>query len=1341
MANTGMSAQNPSQGIRLAGQTGKKRFVIAQRQPWDLPRDEVKLPPPGTSIGPPPTFNLITSVLPPLLMMGGSLIYSLVSNTGGLKTMIPMLIMSMGFPLASAIGLWYQKRDYHRKVAARENDYRVKLKSSKEQIQKLSQEQRDVLEQEYPALPKLTRIALEQGQHPRLWCRRPRDLDFLSLRYGVCPGKPTFSIAPPQYPDQTDKLFLLATEVSKNLQTIQKLPALLDLPRVGSIAITGRQADATYSTARRILLDILVHHSPEDVRVVCISDGPSAEAQWEWLKWAPHSRAFSPEVSPKYLAFTEPSIGASLHWLSDEFNDRRGRESSPGQKGPIGSAIVVFMDDQGIARSTPDIARIAESGHTCGIYLVFVGGRNWPRECRARLDLLEGNTFRYSETWAGEGDRELKEGLVESAEMADCERIVRSLAGLELAGGSSSASLPDSIRISQVLGCSRLDNQTIPQQWSKQLAPRDLLQFPVGVQIGRTGLEPILVDLRPEDMGGKQAFHTVLIGTTGSGKSVFLQSLVLSAAYNYSPKEMNFLLMDFKAGASELSKLKELPHVVGLVTDLGPEMASRALVALESEIQRRKQIFEKAGKISDIWAYNKRYPDAYIPHLLLVLDEFAKGIEILPEMQKVLQTLATQGRALGMYLLLANQKVTSAVDMLLSNIGWRILLRVSERDEMRIVDPNRPPANRPGRGYIRVKEEVTEFQGSRADQMVIASSEEVTSEYKLYRIAADGSRSVFFTYAGDAAPVQKGETAKLSELETLIHLMKEASKEMGYAPARPIYLDPLPGQILLKEVFSESNIPVAFDENTWVKDRSGSDQLIAPIGFLDHPEECVQDCFSVDFKKQDGHLWIVGAPGSGKAMALSTLLFSLALTHTPEEIQFYILEYGAGTLRPFERLPHTGAVIRLPEKERLERLLNYLDAEMERRTAEMGGDGTDTKNRWPSLFLVINNFAELRTNYSDFADRISRYVRDGKAAGLHLIIATNRGMELSRMVSSNIAQRLILQLASRDEYMDLLGRFIQTLSGNSEGRGYFSCNGIAECQVAHLTLEGQEGYNLAEVALKMKTSWQGNIPRLIQTLDAKISLQEVLDKTASLPTPAKGLRIPIGIVYENLQVLSPDLLDEIPNWLVIGPRQSGKSNFLGSMAVGLLSNEKAVNWEVKIFLFRRSPLTELVASNQRIQLFNSAESVLQELQNFTNALAPQTTGPSEKQYLLLVDDLGAAFEPGKETILAALNALASKCGTRTDVVLAATGIIDELRTQLASPIMRLLRQSRTGVGFSKESTELEWLGVQIPLSYRKMDLPPGRGFWASKGKAIFLQTLWCGDPSSDSISASGKGAI
>ncbi|MEI7988907.1 MAG: FtsK/SpoIIIE domain-containing protein [Chloroflexota bacterium] len=1295
--------QDLSRSINL-NQHGRLRYGIAMRLPSSLPTEKVQIPRPANPPQSPPELNMLMMILPPAIIILGTLIVTLFTQANW--TMIaPMLIMSLGFPLANLISQSSAKKKHTQLSQKRQAAYIESLKQTSQHIDELGRVQRKILENEYPALNELGEIGRAQGANPRLWWRRRYDNDFLSLRVGTGMGSPSFSIELPGIFDQVDPLLKIAQELVEYYHTLADLPLLIDLKTVGSLALTGNAESTTYPLANRLLLDVLVHHSPEDVEVIVLSEAKQAARRWEWLKWAPHTRAFlGDDMKPHNLAFSEDQAKTTLIGLVQEFNRRK---KQPGQPADASDkrAIVVVMDDAGFVRQIPDVSLLSAQGYTVGIYLLFMGTRGTPNSCRARLQVDDGRAFELIETWDA-GKNIPMHGKAQLASCEESEAVSRALAGLEVSGGQDSQTLPESVRVSQILDGSLLDQEALRANWSKKVPDSQQMRFPVGVRVGHDGLEVFEIDFRPESKGGKGEYHAMLIGTTGSGKSIFLQSLVLAAAHRYSPRLLNFLFMDFKAGAAELKKISELPHVVGMITDLGPELAERALQALENELDRRKKAFDAAGKVTDIWDYNARFTERSFPHLLTVIDEFAEGIKILPNLVERLRELGRQGRAFGMYFLLANQEVNNAVEQLKTNVGWYIVLKVKRNEEMSLIDRSLPITPGRGRGYIRVKSDITLFQGAYAGETVNAQTGQQDEEFIIQKVEVDGRlREAFKKTASQDDSPSTFQTA-IKELDLLMEQAQQTAAEMKLPEPTPIYRDPIPSNISLADAAEKDAVYRRFSGKQWSEVIDPHKKLVASIGRLDYPSECIQRDMEIDFNQADGNLWVVGTPGSGKARTVTALLLSLAQTHRPDEVQFYILEYGTGTLKFLEGLPHTAALIRLTEVERLERLLRFLEQESERRS---NGDASQAENPDPEIFVIINNFAELRSSFPDQAEAISRYVRTGKGVGIHLVFSTNRGTELSRAIASNISQRIVLQMASNDEYLDVVGKRVFPLSAKAEGRGYWVDDPLAECQVASV---GQP----AKLVASLGKAWQGERPPPVNVLPSHIPYPQVLPLLEKFQQEGKALAAPIGFSYDTLELIKVDLAQEVPYWLVLGPRQSGKSQFLLSFAYGLWTIHQE-SLDLRIISLRRSPLARLNQLGLPIPLLSNTEEIVAELQKLVSR--PAEGNP--KKYVLLVDDLGAVFEMGREAVAAQLAALAPRLSGMNDTYILAAGLRDELQTQLNSPFLRVLRQSRTGMVFSKDNMDMDWLGVQLNVAQRKMNMPPGRGFFVSKGRVTLAQ--------------------
>lgn len=1298
----------------------RRQFIIKPREPWELPEQTEEIPAPSPSRPPqaPADLNKLEMFIMPafmILVYGGMFIYTLTSeNSPGIPVYLLMMpLMLMGYPIAKIVSHKNQVKKYHETLYTREQNYLAVLAKTRAKLDDLAAKQREALNREYPPLPRLIQTGLGLSHQKRLWWRRMADPDFLSLRIGTGKDKASFSVVPPRGMNNEDPLAPLAYKIVRDYQDVSDVPLLLNFLKIGSVCLVDRGGDALYGLARRFMLEVIIHHSPQDVQVVVLGDTPQAKDRWEWLKWTPHTRAIYQGESNHRLAFDAAAVDKCVEWLIGEFANRTRAEPGVRKRTASRTAIFVLLDDSGDIRRTDDIRQLAELGREADIYLLFVGAQNLPRECRAKVDVA-ADEFKYTETFAGEGGGKRMQGKPEFASTLDCERVARALAGLEISSGGGQSSLPESVRLFDVLGPEKVTRETLRQNWTRARSDDELLQFPFGLRNGRKGLEPVVLNLLPPgpeySNTGVGAYHTILVGTTGSGKSEFMKSLVLAAAYKYSPRLLNFFFMDFKGGAA-FNIMKDLPHVVGVVTNLSPQLVERGLSALEAEFERRQKRFADAG-VSNIWAYNEKYPEAPIPHLMLLLDEFARGMSDFPRLPEMLDKLVRIGRSLGVYLLLANQDVNAAVDRLLNNVGWHIALKVARQEEMYVIDRSLPKVERTGQGYLHSQDgDIYEFQAAYAGFSVADKDENVEEAFRIYQVEADGKWHPIYSNIRSPSAAEKARF-RPKEQDYLISMMKELSSEVE--SASPIYLEPLEANISLESVLQESGIQRAFVDGKWSR-LSPRGRLVAPIGYTDSTEECVQEPLQIDFEDQDGHLWLIGGAASGKAMTIETLLLSLALTNTPEDAWFYILDFSAAVrLHYFKSLPHCGAVITPKDPEEMvNRLLQFLDEEMSRRAAQKG------KQALADIFLIVNNFYEFRGKYPDHAERIVSYV-NGKALGVHLIVATNRRVELlSKLV---IARKIVLRLANRDDYAEAIGGRITILPTlQAEGRGIWVDKKPIECQVARpvvaLETDGELCLEPESVCQALTAAWGESQPRApaIRVLPLQIHLGEMLEQAK--PTRSEDIPIPVGISFETMQIVSVDLLSEIPRWLVLGPPRSGKSNFL-AVVVQAVRAKDAAQWDMRYFSLRR-PAPESIRDYVRTSnsVPDASQMINEIVDQFENVVRLQ------KKLLLLLDDLGAFFEPGREALPVALNNLALKASARSDVFIVGAGLPDELRLhQVTSNLVRILKQNRTGISFSKDAGDLELLGVQIPLHYRRMELPPGRGFWCSGGKATLVQS-------------------
>ena len=1328
---------------RIYPKNGKVVYNIAGREPWSVPEGTIQIPPPPEAPNPPSSVSLLTLLLPPVIMIAGSVISSIVMKQGQLLVMLPMLLMGLGYPAANLISHNIQKKKYQEKVEERKNAYIHQLREFRSRIEGLIEEQRAVMQAEFPPLQQTLAIGTAKGENQRLWWRRPNDFDFLNLRVGSGIHPLSFTIEPPKMLNAKDSLSELPFELIERYEQVREMPFLVDFKRLGSLVVYGKTFREVIRLVRRMLVDVIVHHSPEDINLCVLANRRNAAEEWEWLKWAPHVHLLEGVQERQNLLFTTDKINIFLDDLKRLFFERlEARKNYHGDDNrTFGQSYLVVFDDENV-RSHEDIRRIAEEGWQVGIYLIFVTDFNVPSTYRARIEVSPEGRLDYLETFETQGGGNRRTGQAELVRKSEVEPLTRALAGLEVAGGKSSAVLPATVRVVDLLTGDPYSVPEIVTRWRNH--PEDKVQvlLPVGQYVDRDGLATYEIDFRPESLGGKGAYHAMMIGTTGSGKSIFMQSLVLAAAHRYSPRDINFMFMDFKAGAAELKKVSELPHSVGMVTDLSPALADRALQALENELSRRKLLFDSAGKITDIWDFNRRFPDDSIPHLVVMIDEFAEGIKILPNLVERLKELGRQGRAFGMYFFLANQEVNSAVEALKANVSWYVLLKVNRQEEMNLIERRLPVPPGRGRGYVKVKSEITSLQSAYAGLPANVGDQDDAeiNEFAITTFGPDGRRNELFRFDPRQSSRPGGEIQ--TELELLMSVMKEAAYTLNIPQADPIYTEPLPSVIPIRDVIKKQETFRLFNGADWV--HGNGEKNVVPLGYLDIPHRCAQPPFSLNFNESGGHLWIMGTPGSGKNMVLFSLLTSLCLTHTPAEVNLYALEFGNGQLAALEAFPHTAAIIRAHEAERIDRLLHFLQEEMKARTEcdwRMEGRA--------EVYLIINNIADLRIQYPDQADELGRFIRSGGAVGIHVVITSNRGSELPRSLSGNITNRIVLQLTESQEYLDVLNARVNPLTMRTQGRGYLCSDGdVSECQVALIEasiedlLQQINGELLADgkvdevdkdgllstlpqriigIGTSMRNIWQGNLPKPVKAMDEVLTLTNFEELLAESPTEFSGVSLPMGIYYQDLSPVFVDLRSDGPFWTITGGRQSGKSTAMLGM-VYHLQKRYPQRSQVTLMPFRRGPLGKIQNSGQMALVVNPEQQIAT-----LNAFTDEVRAREDVMHVLLMDDIGVLFSGGNTTLIQAINQLGDQLNmTAQDNFMV---VIADLYSNLKSPqtysssFMKLFQQSQAGIFFSMDDSDMQWFNTRISLHYKKtLKWLPGRGFYVNKGNAEYIQT-------------------
>jgi S-DNA-T family DNA segregation ATPase FtsK/SpoIIIE len=825
-----------------------------------------------------------------------------------------------------------------------------------------------------------------------------------------------------------------------------------------ALAIGGRGAPAV---ARALVVQLATWTGPADLRLVVVAADPVA---WDWCRWLPHAAGpDGPRVVP---ADDADRVAAVLGALDD---------------GSARHALVVTDRVDLLSQRTGPLRRFLGAAPSAAVVAVVGPEGATPAMCRSVLEIGSLGMARW---WADASvDAHPTAVHVAGVTVAAAARAARSLAALvdpeEAAGpGPVLGTGAGLAALTAQHGPGPIDDPIAIAAGWRAAGPDPA---PVAI-VGATADGVVEVDL------ARDGPHVLVAGTTGSGKSELLRTLVVSLASRCGPDHLTFVLVDYKGGAT-FDACADLPHTVGLVTDLDAELAARALTSLDAEVRRREHLLRATGA-ADLTAHRARGGDP-LARLVVVVDEFAALVADLPDFLRSLVGIAQRGRSLGVHLVLATQRPAGVVsDDIRANTNLRIALRLHDVADARdVVGADAPvafPRGTPGRAMLRLGPgEHVVFQTARSSGPV-----EPTGDERLHVVEA-------------AAVGPAGDSA----LTVLVHTIRNAAALAEVAaPHRP-WLPPLPAHVAAGDLAAVG--PVA-----------------GVVGLVDDPAgQCRRP---LRWEPADGNLAIVGAAGCGTTTALCSVLRAVAATHDPGACHVYVVDAcGDERLDELTALDHCGAVVRPHQRERLSRLLRRLAATLDDRRSG-GGAGA------PAVVLAIDGLAPLRTLLDDpldhdDLDRLARVLAEGPSVGIVSVLTAERPGALPAAVLATCGHHWVGRLADPGERA-LCGLPATAPPAGPPGRFVVAATGSAP----HLA-------QLVELPAGVAARGAGGPPPV------DVLPPIVTTATRGVVTADGDVTLVIGIDFETLG----DATLRVPDGehvLVAGPARSGRSTALATLA-------------------------------------------------------------------------------------------------------------------------------------------------------------------------------------------------
>lgn len=1146
----------------------------------ELEAREVNIPAPP-AVQDLPEQNLLVSVLPVAGIGIMAIFYVFRSASSGGDSLffaLPMLIMAFFTIGGTLLAQRWRKSDHARRQSEAELNYIRVLEKKRVRLQAAHDAQIAILQHDFPEPEAWLNLALTRDQ--RLWERRAEDDDFASMRIGVGRIPSIVKINTPD-PDSDseglDRAFALADEY----RYLANAPVVASLTSDVSIGFCGKRA-AVLKAVRAAVCDLTLTHAPQDLHIHVVAAQSSAD-DWRWMEWLPHASQSHRGGAADLVALDTNNIRNLMGNLSQIIDERKE------QKGNTIPHLLLIIDDPQLVESEAVYSTILREGGAVGASaLCLVNSfENIPSQCGAAVEIRADETFRFARVGA-EGF-EIEGSRIDEISMQDAENIARALSSIVIREIGTGGRIPRRVDLLDIYGVRYVEElrERMRNKWNRPIR-KGMIPFPV--PIGRESLAVNTEIALDEENHGP---HGMLAGTTGSGKSELLQTLICSLVIEHDPRLLTLLLIDFKGGAT-FNVFSALPHTVGMVTNLDSIRVSRALEALKAETQYRQQFLESMN-VRDVNQYHRFYvnsPERFndptfkaLPHLFIIVDEFAQLAKEMPDFMRELVRTVQVGRSLGLHLLLGTQSPMDVItDEMNANLQFRICLRVqnveASRAMLRRPDAAFLPSGWPGRGYFQVgaqgmfKQFQTAYVG--ADYERKRNDEAPEEKVVLELITGSGDVVNLLPDTRTSFPAStNGSSVQPTEPYTVAKAISETivdfSKTESVPWMKPLLLPPLEDRLSLAAPFTKSSA-VGWNGVEWLdagEDHEGSPIQTgsAPVGILDDVYNRTQHPLWINLNttegsrtnRKDGHAIVMGSPGSGKTMFIRTLAVSLALLHPPEKLHMYFLSFTGTGLDELGSLPHAERTIYGTETERVRRLFGRLIQALDDRQTGRAEPFS------PIILIAIDQFEQFRDTYRDqHMSDLERIVNEGRAVGIYLVLTANSPNVIPDRIRSLVQQRIALQLGDSTDYVMAVGRTGGHGDGDlPSGRGFFSNSPPLACQISMPCLrmpeDDQDMMNgMTQIIESLRL---GYLQLQNLTLDATITAenQQAPAPIAELPT-----KIPLHTIYAQVHrqnayhivtpigrrdndALSPysvDWWEEGPHFIVTGPPGSGKTNLL-----------------------------------------------------------------------------------------------------------------------------------------------------------------------------------------------------
>lgn len=1237
------------------------KFYLNSRIQYKVAEEEFEIQQPPVKPSK-PKQNLVMTLIPSIVMLAMTIVLRGVMGGGGSFVIYSAISMGLGIVMSVA-SYFSEKKEYKKDTAQRQEMYQKYINEKEDIVKDSRKKELDILNMIYESIDQDIYEVDHFGK--RLFERRQGDPDYLKvyLGKGTIESANQVKYTKQEFVDLDDPMSQLPEQLAQKYRYIDDAPITSDFNLSNGIGVIGDK-EVLEAMMKNMTLDISIRHFYNDVRMVYILD-EEYSSRMNWIRWL--HNVDNRKLGVRNIVCDEESRNLILEDLYKTLSSREAIVQEK-QDYVFPEQYVVFVTNAQSISKHP-VSKYISNCSSLGFTFVFFEEREEliPQGCSEMVRITDKKHGLLLKTENGNEECTFSFPYI-SDDVA--EKVIEKLGAIQVDEVSLEGELTKNISMFEMLGILSVNDIDLQRNWESAQVYRSLAA-PIGVKT-----KGQIVYLNISDKGKAHGPHGLVAGTTGSGKSELLQTYILSMATLYHPYEVGFVIIDFKGGGMA-NQFKDLPHLIGTITNIDGREIDRSLMSIKAELVKRQEMFSESG-VNHINDYIKLYKAGKVnkpmPHLIMIVDEFAELKQEFPDFMKELVSAARIGRTLGIHLILATQKPAGVVDsQIWSNSKFKLCLKVQTKEDSTevIKTPLAAEIVEPGRAYFQVgNNEIFElFQSAYSGANVPEGNENNEKIYSIYERNLWGRKKLVYTNKK-----KKSSNQALSQLDSIVQYVHDYCLSAG--------IEKLPGICLpsLKDVISTDKL--SYRDN-------GSENITVPVGIYDDPELQQQGELVLDISKDN--LYIVGSSQMGKTVLLQTIAYGLIRKYTPQQVNLYMIDCGSMVLKIFEKSNHVGGVVLSNEEEKCKNLFKLLNSMIAERKKILSSIGIGNYSSYieagytdiPMAVVMIDNMAAFKEYFPAQTEEIGSLSREAQGVGICLIITSPSSNALSYRVQANFGRMIVLNCNDTNEYSSVLGHNKMTPK-EVPGRGLvLKDKRVLEFQSALFGRSRKEAERSQELQdyLTVRNSECTAKAVSIPMVPDKLNLIEMI-KSQPESFRRKGI-LPIGIDFETVSLSEINILRN--GSLTLFGNQDCKYRFLDNLISMLSLTSIFHNIEMYVVDEKSRKLDDCEDYGFVQKYVSDASEAMNTISEFCEVIESRISDEKEYEFskVLIINNLDAFRRVMSDRTLSKQFTEAMKNAEEVNAFIILACVENQVISFNSSEVLKYVKETRKAIFFGQ----------------------------------------------------------